>query len=103
MIRNVILLAFFGLVLVALPVSARMMDPDPLEPGSMGSANYRVDWSVPVSGGGGEPASSANFAINLTVGQSVVGDAASANYLVGMGYWPGVDPGSIIYLPVAYK
>ena len=69
---------------------------------AMYSTNYRIDWFTPLTSGGGGPASSASYAAQLTVGQSVVGASASASYRIGMGYWPG-SVTSNLYLPAVTK
>lgn len=70
---------------------------------AMSSANYKLDWFVPLTGGGGGPASSANYAVNFTVGQSAIGASASANYGIGLGYWYGVITEGRIYLPLIMR
>ncbi len=40
---------------------------------AMSSANYRLNWFTPMTGNGGDEISSANYAANFTVGQTVVG------------------------------
>ena len=67
--------------------------------GAMSSDNYRLDWLAPLTGGGG-PAGSANYAVNLTVGQTVIGAASSASYASGLGYWYGAVAQHRIYLPL---
>jgi hypothetical protein len=57
---------------------------------AMSSSNYRLDWFIPMTGSGGGPASSSNFAANFTVGQTVIGASASEHYVSGMGYWYGL-------------
>jgi hypothetical protein len=52
--------------------------------------NYRLDWFTIMTGGGGGPASSATYAANFTVGQTVIGTSASENYGSGLGYWYGL-------------
>ena len=69
---------------------------------AMSSDNYRLDWFTPLTGGGGGPNSSAHYAVNVTVGQSVIGASASANYRVGLGYWYGIG-GYRIYLPLVVR
>lgn len=74
---------------------------------AMSSENFRLDWFVPLTGGGGGPAASANYAVNLTVGQSAVGTSASTNYGGCLGYWCGVT-GAVgvqyrIYLPLVMR
>ncbi|MBU0496255.1 MAG: hypothetical protein KKB13_30745, partial [Chloroflexi bacterium] len=44
---------------------------------AMRSTNYWLDWYTPLTGGGGGPASSTNYAVNFTVGQSAIGASAS--------------------------
>ena len=73
---------------------------------AMSSPNYRLDWYVPLTGGGGGPASSINYAINFTVGQTVINASASTNYKAGLGYWYGVAPAPLTsgcYLPIILK
>ena len=70
---------------------------------AMSSTNYRLDWFTPMTGGGGAPASSASYAVNLTVGQTVIGASSSANYGVGLGYWYGAVAQFRIFLPVVLK
>ena len=58
--------------------------------------------------GGGRYASSANFAINGTLGQSVTGYAASGNHAVVAGYWSDhsfadTHQTEQIYLPLTLK
>ncbi|MGD2178948.1 MAG: hypothetical protein PVG71_14135 [Anaerolineae bacterium] len=55
---------------------------------AMGSDNYRLDWFTPLTGSGGS-ASSTNYAVNLTVGQSAIGASASTSYGTCLGYWCG--------------
>jgi hypothetical protein len=57
---------------------------------AISSTNYRLDWFTPMTGGGGGPASSAHYAVNFTVGQTVVGASASQHYGSGLGYWYGL-------------
>lgn len=70
---------------------------------AMSSANYRLDWFVPLTGGGGGPASSAHYAINFTVGQSAIGMASSSNYGGCLGYWCGAAVEYRIYLPLVLR
>ncbi|MGB9723963.1 MAG: hypothetical protein ACP5OO_08950 [Chloroflexia bacterium] len=74
---------------------------------AMSSENFRLDWFVPLTGGGGEPAGSANYAVNFTVGQSAIGGASSPSYGGCLGYWCGVT-GAVggqyrIYLPLVMR
>jgi len=72
---------------------------------AMSSANYRLDWFTPLTGGGGGTASSTNYAVNLTIGQAAIGRSSSANTAAGLGYWYGygVEPPFRVYLPVVLK
>ena len=56
---------------------------------AMDSDNYRLDWFTPLTGGGGGAASSTNYAVNLTVGQTASGASTSTNYRGCLGYWCG--------------
>jgi len=73
---------------------------------AMSSANYRLDWFVPLTGGGGGPASSTNYAVNFTVGQSAIG-TSSNTYRACLGYWCGIAEAAAvsyrIYLPLVLR
>jgi hypothetical protein len=71
----------------------------------MSSANYRIDWNNLLTGSGG-PAGSASYAANVTIGQTASKVSASANYQVGLGYWPGVSQifqSFLIHLPLVSR
>ena len=73
---------------------------------AMDSEHYRLDWFTPLTGGGGGAASSTNYAVNLTVGQSAIGTSASTNYKGCLGYWCGAAVAEVehsIYLPIILK
>lgn len=73
--------------------------------------DHRVDWLVPFTGNGGAPASSAHYAVNLTLGQTALGVSSSAGHSVSLGYWAGIavaagpwpTPNHWVYLPVLMK
>ena len=68
---------------------------------AMSSDHYRLDWFTPLTGGGGT-ASSANYGVNFTVGQSAVGAASSTNYGGCLGYWCG-EFEHRIFLPLVLR
>jgi hypothetical protein len=68
---------------------------------AMSSPNFKLDWLVPLTGGGGA-AASANYAVKFTVGQTVVGAMSSTNYQLELGFWAGIGP-SPVYLPLILK
>jgi len=70
---------------------------------AMSSANYRLDWFVPLTGGGGGPAGSDHYAVNFTVGQSVVGASTSTNYRGCLGFWCGAAAQYRVYLPLVLR
>jgi hypothetical protein len=70
---------------------------------AMSSTNYRLDWFTPLTSGGGGAASSPNYAVNVTIGQSATGPSSSTNYQVGLGYWYGAVVGYKIYLPLVLR
>ncbi len=51
------------------------------------SANYALDWIVPLTSGGSGQATSASYAANITVGQTSLGETASTNYGLRLGFW----------------
>ncbi len=70
---------------------------------AMDSENYRLDWFTPATGGGGGPASSTNYAVNLTIGQSAIGTSDSTNYGGCLGYWCGAAVEHRVYLPLVLR
>ncbi len=91
--KILLLLALLGIlgVLIITPRASAMYSP-----------NYRLDWFVPLSGTGGD-AESANYAIQYTVGQTVVGDVTGGGKWISLGFWPGITGGQTIYLPVILR
>jgi len=67
------------------------------------SANYNLEWHV--IGGGGQPVTSANYAVNSTAGQGAASlpYSVSSNYVVSGGYWSGIGLFWSIYLPLVVK
>ena len=56
---------------------------------AMSSTHYALEWLTPLTGGGGGPAGSANYAASFTVGQTVIAASASEHFGSGLGYWYG--------------
>jgi hypothetical protein len=69
---------------------------------AMSSTNYKLEWFVPLTGGGGGLSTSTNYAVDFTIGQTVIGSSASDNYRVALGYWAGIVPPPT-YLPLILK
>ena len=70
---------------------------------AMSSPNYEIDWMVPLSGGGG-PASSTNYAVHLTIGQSAIGASESTSFQSGLGFWNGIrDAVWELFMPLITK
>ena len=59
------------------------------------SANYRLSWFTPLTGGGGGPASSPNYAMRFTVGQSVIGGCPPPAQAC-LGYWCGTGAAHVM-------
>ncbi|KPL16106.1 MAG: hypothetical protein AMJ93_16080 [Anaerolineae bacterium SM23_84] len=74
---------------------------------AMDSAHYRLDWFTPLTGAGGGGASSAHYAVNLTLGQSAIGASSSRSYGGCLGYWcetaVAVAEGHEIHLPLLLR
>ena len=66
------------------------------------SPNYNLEWHV--IGGGGQPVSSAHYAVNSTVGQGIASPpvSSSAHYAVSGGYWYS-GGGHAVYLPLVLR
>jgi hypothetical protein len=90
--RTTIVLAVAALLLLAGSVLALPMASD----------NYRLDWYVVLTGGGG-PTGSTNYAANFTIGQTASSLASSANYEAGLGYRYGTAGGHKIHLPLVMR
>ena len=69
---------------------------------AMSSTNYQLDWFVPLTGSGGAM-DSTHYAANITLGQSAIGTADSANDSVCLGYWCGADVTYTVYLPLILR
>jgi hypothetical protein len=84
-----LLAAFFLSVMVGSPAGAQT------------SINYNLEWHV--IGGGGQPVSSASYAVNSTAGQAAASPpiSTSASYVVSGGYW--FSPPYGVYLPVVLR
>lgn len=57
---------------------------------AMESTNFALDWFTPLNSSGGGPTDSANYAANITIGQTAIYASSSPNYRVGLGYWYGL-------------
>ncbi len=67
------------------------------------SPSYNLEWHV--IGGGGQPSSSASYAVNSTAGQGAASppSSVSASYVVSGGYWFRGMVDYIIFLPLVLK
>jgi hypothetical protein len=70
---------------------------------AMSSANFALDWFTPLTSGGGGPSISANYAANLTIGQTAIYASSSTNYSIGLGYWYGIFQQFRVRLPLIVK
>jgi hypothetical protein len=95
--RTMIVLALLVVLLMLTTIGAA----------AMSSGNYRLDWFTPGTSGGGGHAISTNYAVNITVGQSVIstgGISTSTSYHAGLGYWYGMSRWRFKnLLPLAHK
>lgn len=64
--------------------------PEPTSASS--AAAYQLNW-YSINGGGATNATSTNYQMGLSVGQSVAGAASGTNYDVGIGFWYGAAAG----------
>lgn len=67
------------------------------------SPSFNLEWHV--IGGGGQPASSAHYAVNSTAGQGAASPplSASAHYVVSGGYWYSAGGMRAVYLPLVLR
>jgi hypothetical protein len=66
--------------------------PDTPAPSTIaGAAAYDVPWQS--VNAGGQPATSTNYSVHASIGQSTIGYATSTNYEAGIGYWYGMAGG----------
>ncbi len=72
---------------------------------AMNSTNYRLDWFTPLTGASAGSATSTNYAVQFTVGQSAYQASASTNYGVCLGYWCGGSSTATrrLYLPLVMR
>jgi hypothetical protein len=70
---------------------------------AMSSASFRLEWFTPLTSGGGGAASSADYAVNVTIGQTATSISASADYGCCLGYWCGVAVPYRVYLPLVLR
>lgn len=71
----------------------------PME-GAASALPSSIDWSS-VNSGGTTGASSTNFKMGFSVGQSVAGSGASTSYKTGIGFWYGAAAGGGGACPIA--
>lgn len=67
------------------------------------SPSFNLEWHV--IGGGGQPVSSAHYAVNSTAGQGAASPpvSASTHYVVSGGYWYIGGGMRAIYLPLVLR
>ena len=70
---------------------------------AMTSTNYRLDWLVPLTDGGGGTADSANFTISYTVGQTAIGSSDSSRFSLRSGFWQEFEEQCLIWLSVIVR
>ena len=61
------------------------------------SANFQVDW-YSINSGGETDATSAGYRSGMSIGQPVAGEGSSANYRMGVGFWPGATAACAVAL-----
>ena len=90
LLSKALLLGLFVVLLVTIPAIA----------GS--SAGYTVDWDTVSTGG--SVMTSDHYQMQSTIGQSIIGRAASSSYALGAGYWYGArEPDFTLFLPLLSK
>lgn len=74
--------------LVAPNISAQPIRPE----AAATAATYEIDW-YSINGGGTTNATSTNYRMGASIGQSVAGAASSPSYQMGIGFWYGASGG----------
>jgi hypothetical protein len=69
---------------------------------AMSSTNYGLNWFTPFGSSAGA-SQSVHYQGRFTLGQSVVGAAASAHFQVRLGYWSADPLRARIFLPLALR
>ena len=92
--RHVVVMAALAVLLAGLAVGSAVL--------AQTSANYNLEWHV--IGGGGEPVTSAHYAVNSTAGQGAASPpySTSRSFVVSGGYWFGGGSYSV-YLPLVRR
>jgi len=62
-----------------------------------------MDWYTPMTIAGGGPASSVHFSVNMSIGQSVIGNSQSSNFEIDLGYWSGLGYLYRLFLPLLHR
>jgi hypothetical protein len=71
------------------PVVSTDASAQPIQPeAAAGAAAYAIDW-YSINGGGTVNATSTNYQMGASIGQSVAGAGTSTNYQMGIGFWYG--------------
>jgi hypothetical protein len=75
---------------------------------AMASANFSLDWFVPLNGVGRFELTSTNYGADLTLGQTAIRSGSSDNYRAGLGFWHGIIDTNIpitffTQLPMLFK
>lgn len=84
----ILCLAAVGIVLIAGAAFA-----------AVNTSSFLVDWWV--FSGGGAPSSAGDYAMNGSLGQSVIGSSSSTNFSIDHGYW--LKGTYDIYLPLVMR
>jgi len=58
------------------------------------SPNFMIDW-YSINSGGDVDVASPSYRSGVSIGQAVGGEAASASYRLGMGFWYGISTGEV--------
>lgn len=70
---------------------------------AMSSTHYALDWINPLSSGGGGHAVSQEYAVDITIGQSVIGNSSSASHTANLGFWQRLEQLVHLWLPAIQR
>lgn len=70
---------------------------------AMSSANYRLDWFTPGTSNGGGTLASSQYVLDVTIGQTAIGQMSSPGHRASLGYWYELVRAFRAFLPAVMR